>query len=194
MHAAAGRGTQLFLSPFIEVLKDRTSKSFDIEPDTTSGDYLFGFLQGTRKALYDNARESITLTIPEVNAHTVGGPDCPLRTSRRPVCSLVNVNAYHQPGVEAGKKAAATILNLQQAVISALRHSPNPLTLKELALKAQAPKRSKPFTPSCAISTPTSATCSSTATPVILMPLKYPPYPIPDIFSADYSLFDPLQL
>jgi glucose-6-phosphate isomerase len=27
---------------------------------------------------------------------------------------LVNVNAYHQPGVEAGKKAAATVLDVQQ--------------------------------------------------------------------------------
>ena len=29
---------------------------------------------------------------------------------------LVNINAYHQPGVEAGKKAAAAILNLQGQV------------------------------------------------------------------------------
>jgi glucose-6-phosphate isomerase len=29
---------------------------------------------------------------------------------------LVNINAYHQPGVEAGKKAAATILALQERV------------------------------------------------------------------------------
>jgi glucose-6-phosphate isomerase len=28
--------------------------------------------------------------------------------------SLVNINAYHQPGVEAGKKAAALILALQE--------------------------------------------------------------------------------
>ncbi|MFN9910661.1 MAG: glucose-6-phosphate isomerase, partial [bacterium] len=27
---------------------------------------------------------------------------------------LINVNAYHQPGVEAGKKAAAEILSLQE--------------------------------------------------------------------------------
>ena len=27
--------------------------------------------------------------------------------------TLVNINAYHQPGVEAGKKAAATFLQLQ---------------------------------------------------------------------------------
>jgi glucose-6-phosphate isomerase len=27
--------------------------------------------------------------------------------------SLININAYHQPGVEAGKKAAANIIDLQ---------------------------------------------------------------------------------
>jgi glucose-6-phosphate isomerase len=30
--------------------------------------------------------------------------------------SLVNINAYHQPGVEAGKKAATRILELQARV------------------------------------------------------------------------------
>ena len=34
--------------------------------------------------------------------------------------SLVNINAYHQPGVEAGKKAAARILALQGKVQAAL--------------------------------------------------------------------------
>ncbi len=34
--------------------------------------------------------------------------------------SLVNINAYHQPGVEAGKKAAARILALQGKVRAAL--------------------------------------------------------------------------
>ena len=34
--------------------------------------------------------------------------------------TLVNVNAYHQPGVEAGKKAAAAVLALQLKVRAAL--------------------------------------------------------------------------
>jgi glucose-6-phosphate isomerase len=37
---------------------------------------------------------------------------------------LVNVNAYHQPGVEAGKKAAAAILKLQSALLSTMRAQP----------------------------------------------------------------------
>ena len=34
---------------------------------------------------------------------------------------LVNINAYHQPGVEAGKKAAAAILDLQSRVEAILQ-------------------------------------------------------------------------
>ena len=34
--------------------------------------------------------------------------------------SLVNINAYHQPGVEAGKKAATRILQLQKRVQDSL--------------------------------------------------------------------------
>ena len=35
--------------------------------------------------------------------------------------SLVNINAYHQPGVEAGKKAAAAVLDIQKKVVETLQ-------------------------------------------------------------------------
>ena len=35
--------------------------------------------------------------------------------------SLVNINAYHQPGVEAGKKAAASTLEVREGILEALR-------------------------------------------------------------------------
>jgi len=38
--------------------------------------------------------------------------------------TLVNVNAYHQPAVESGKKAAARVLALQGAVVSVLGAEP----------------------------------------------------------------------
>jgi len=37
--------------------------------------------------------------------------------------SLVNINAYHQPGVEAGKKAAASILDLQRKIVQVVRET-----------------------------------------------------------------------
>jgi len=45
--------------------------------------------------------------------------------------SLVNINAYHQPGVEAGKKAASVVLALQGSVRAALK--PEPQTAAEIA-------------------------------------------------------------
>ena len=39
--------------------------------------------------------------------------------------SLVNINAYHQPGVEAGKKAANAVIALQLNVAAFLRDHPN---------------------------------------------------------------------
>ena len=33
---------------------------------------------------------------------------------------LINVNAYHQPGVEAGKKAATEVLTLQNEILKVL--------------------------------------------------------------------------
>src|SRR5437879_12619754 len=55
-----------FFVTFIEVLKDRNGKSTAVDPGVTSGDYLEGFFLGTRQALYENNRESITLTIKQV--------------------------------------------------------------------------------------------------------------------------------
>jgi glucose-6-phosphate isomerase len=54
--------------------------------------------------------------------------------------SLVGVNAYHQPGVEAGKKAAASVLDLQRKVVSALRERGKAGgTCEDLAAAAGAP-------------------------------------------------------
>ncbi len=43
--------------------------------------------------------------------------------------TLVNINAYNQPGVEAGKKAAETLLNLQRKILTVLKDSDQPLKL-----------------------------------------------------------------
>jgi glucose-6-phosphate isomerase len=90
--------------------------AFDVEDGITSGDYLQGFLRGTRSALYESGRESITVSIPEVNAFNVGALIALYERAVGFYGSLVNINAYHQPGVEAGKKAATKLLQLQKQV------------------------------------------------------------------------------
>jgi glucose-6-phosphate isomerase len=102
-----------------------------VEPGVTSGDYLHGFLLGTRAALYDNDRESVTITIPRVTPRTVGALIALFERAVGFYASLVNINAYHQPGVEAGKKAAGVVLELQGKLLAALSASPQ--TAEQLA-------------------------------------------------------------
>ena len=114
-------GVLNFFVLFVEVLRDRAGESLEVEPGVTSGDFLSGFLVGTREALYEKGRQSITLTVREVDAFTVGALIALFERAVGFYASLVNVNAYHQPGVEAGKKAAGTVIALQGRVTDYLR-------------------------------------------------------------------------
>ncbi|MEW6039748.1 MAG: glucose-6-phosphate isomerase [Pseudomonadota bacterium] len=131
-------GIPNFFATFVEVLEDRDGPSLEIEPGVTSGDYLSGFLQGTRQALYENHRDSITLTIPRADPLSVGALIALYERAVGFYASLVNINAYHQPGVEAGKKAAASILELQKKIIATLKDAESFVDLTHLAESAGA--------------------------------------------------------
>ncbi|MGE9268072.1 MAG: glucose-6-phosphate isomerase [Verrucomicrobiales bacterium] len=109
-------GLNNFFATFLEVRKGREEKSITVDGDNTCADYLQGFLRGTRKALYENGRKSLTISVPEVNARVLGQLIALFERAVSFYASLVNINAYHQPGVEAGKKAAATFLDLLNEV------------------------------------------------------------------------------
>jgi glucose-6-phosphate isomerase len=109
-------GVLNFFVTLVEVRKDRHGKRLEVEEGITSGDYLEGFLRGTRSALYENGRESITISIPDVNAFNLGALIALYERAVGFYGSLINVNAYDQPGVEAGKKAATRLLQLQKEV------------------------------------------------------------------------------
>jgi glucose-6-phosphate isomerase len=124
-------GVANFFVTFIEVARDRETPPMMVENDFTSGDYLHGFLRGTRKALYENGRDSITITMPRVDAFSLGALTALYERAVGFYGSLVNVNAYDQPGVEAGKKAATELLQLQSKVRARLNRTPQ--TADELA-------------------------------------------------------------
>src|SRR5437868_9084867 len=65
-------GVPNFFVTFVEVARDQGDgrKSLAVENDVTSGDYLLGFLLGTRKALYEKGRNSITITLPDASARS----------------------------------------------------------------------------------------------------------------------------
>ncbi|MCW6036666.1 glucose-6-phosphate isomerase [Spirulina subsalsa FACHB-351] len=134
-------GVPNFFITFIEVLNDRQGESIEVEAGITSGDYLSGLLQGTRQALYENKRESITLSLPEVNPRTVGALIALYDRAVGLYGYLVNVNAYHQPGVEAGKKAAASVLALQRQMVQVVQQSPQPISLTDLAQQMGVPEQ-----------------------------------------------------
>lgn len=113
-------GVHNFFATFIEVRQGRGGNSVKVEEDFTSADFLQGFLRGTRKALHQSGRKSATISIEEVTPFSLGMLIGLFERAVSYYASLVNVNAYHQPGVEAGKKAAATFLTLLGDVKGAL--------------------------------------------------------------------------
>jgi glucose-6-phosphate isomerase len=134
-------GINNFFVIFIEVLKDRAGSSMEVDPGVTSGDYLSGFLQGTRRALLENDRESITLTLNSVSAESVGALIALFERAVGFYASLINVNAYHQPGVEAGKKAAVAVIALQHRVVGHLSGHKNELfTVDQIAEALNEPR------------------------------------------------------
>ncbi|MFZ4855347.1 MAG: glucose-6-phosphate isomerase [Desulfuromonadaceae bacterium] len=126
-------GVANFFVTFIEVLKDRDGSSQLMEDGVTSGDFLFGFFQGTRTALYENGRESMTLTINQVDAYSIGVLIALFERAVGLYASLININAYHQPGVEAGKKASGTVIELQKSVMELLQKEQRCLTTGAIA-------------------------------------------------------------
>jgi len=129
-------GVANFFVTFVEVLRDRERSDVEVEPGVTSGDYLGGFLQGTRRALRENGRGSITITLPELSARHVGALIALYERAVGLYASLVGINAYHQPGVEAGKRAAGELLELQGRLSETLARMQRPLSLDELADEA----------------------------------------------------------
>ncbi|MSN26202.1 MAG: glucose-6-phosphate isomerase [Geobacter sp.] len=126
-------GVANFFVTFIEVLKDRDSQSMRVEDGITSGDFLFGFFQGTRTALYDKGRESLTITVQQVDPFTIGALIALFERTVGLYASLININAYHQPGVEAGKKAAGAVISLQSSVMELLEREQRNMTASEIA-------------------------------------------------------------
>ncbi len=121
-------GVNNFFVTFIEVLQDSAmakesspSSLLEVDQGVTCGDYLNGFFQGTRRALYENGRESMTLTVETISPRTIGALIALFERAVGLYAQMVNLNAYHQPGVEAGKKAAGDVIALQAKVRAYLK-------------------------------------------------------------------------
>jgi glucose-6-phosphate isomerase len=112
-------GRNDFFANFVQVLEDGNGSQTLVDGKFNAGDYLQGFLLGTRKALHDSGRPSVLITVPHVDGYVLGGLIALYERAVGLYASLIDINAYHQPGVEAGKKAAADVLALQERVLAA---------------------------------------------------------------------------
>lgn len=149
-------GLNNFFAVFIEVLRETSPRTgsgnlpatfnaaaVQVEPDVFSSDYLSGFYQGTRSALYESDRKSVSITVHEVKEFEIGMLIALFERAVGLYASLVNINAYHQPGVEAGKKAAADVLTLQQRILGVLAESGEYHSADDIALKLGQPEHTE---------------------------------------------------
>lgn len=94
---------------FVQVLV--TSADDALLPDgARAGDHLQGFLLGTRRALSEAGRPHLTLTVADLDESALGGLVALFEAAVGFYATLIGVNAYHQPGVEAGKRAASALV------------------------------------------------------------------------------------
>ena len=104
-------GIDNFFVTFIEALDDPAD--LPVPGDENPGDFLEGFLLGTRAALQEGGRQSLTISLRRFDEASLGALIALFERAVGLYAELVDINAYDQPGVEAGKKAAAAILDLQ---------------------------------------------------------------------------------
>jgi len=117
-------GLNDFFVAFVEVLNDGQTSFLEVASNVISSDFLQGFFLGTRQALAEENRESVTITIKDVSPFSIGVLIALFERVVGLYASMINVNAYHQPGVEAGKKAAAQVIEIQKQILKFLSDHP----------------------------------------------------------------------
>ncbi len=115
-------GRDDFFVTFIEVLKD--AGKYQISENITMGDYLHGFLAGLSSALRSKGRQVISIQIPELNAGMLGMLIALYERAVAIYAEFININAFHQPGVQAYKLAAKEVLTLREKLSEALKTMP----------------------------------------------------------------------
>jgi len=129
-------GRRDFFATFVQVLGDGDGDPRPVQGPASAGDLLQGFLIGTRRALAEAGRPSLTLTVARVDPGTLGALIALYERAVGLYGELVDVNAYHQPGVEAGKTAARSVLALADKVEELV--STTPRTAADVAAMLQA--------------------------------------------------------
>lgn len=102
-------GSNDFFASFVAVL-DKTDDDLPVQGHRTAGDYLIALLLGTRRALTQAGRSSYTLVVPRIDELRLGAIVALHERAVGAYASMLGINAYDQPGVEAGKRCAEEFL------------------------------------------------------------------------------------
>jgi glucose-6-phosphate isomerase len=108
-------GSDDFFVTFIEVLKD--AAEYDTG-DFMMGDYLHNFLQGLSDALAAKGRPVIRITIDDLSPYSLGMLIALYERAVAAYAELVNINAFHQPGVQAYKEMSKGIDAIMQDILN----------------------------------------------------------------------------
>ena len=80
------------------------------------------FLLGIREALFQSGRTSLSITLEEISPQTTAALIALFERAVGIYAFLIGINAYHQPGVEAGKRAAGDIIELSIRIQNHLKY------------------------------------------------------------------------
>jgi glucose-6-phosphate isomerase len=112
-------GRDDFFATFIEILAD--AQKLPLEGGNDMGDYLHGFCAGLSEALRSKNRQTISIKLPRLTVYELGMIIALYERAVAVYAEFININAFHQPGVQAYKLAANGELELKAKLSEALK-------------------------------------------------------------------------
>ncbi|MBN2451557.1 MAG: glucose-6-phosphate isomerase [Lentisphaeria bacterium] len=134
-------GRDDFFVTFVAILEE--ARAADVDRGLTMGDFLHAFRLGLSDALTGKGRQVITLRLDRLSPFSLGMIIALYERAVAYYAELIGVNAFHQPGVQAYKRAsdAITALNLAlQEWIARARSTPWEGTAAEAAAAVGCPE------------------------------------------------------
>jgi glucose-6-phosphate isomerase len=124
-------GPSDFFVTFVLAGDERAGERVEVEPGLALADFLFGYAESTRNALYEAGRDSITIEVPGVTPESMGALIALFERAVGIYAELVDVNAYDQPSV--AKDAARPVVELQREVAAYVNRLEEPQTAEAIA-------------------------------------------------------------
>ena len=145
LRAAAARGREQLLRHLHRgPPRPRRAPRFEVEPGVTSGDYLQGFLPRHPRRPQREGPLVGHAHPPGSLAPVVGMLIALYERVVGLYASLIGINAYHQPGVEAGRRPPAACIALKLKLAAALQAAPaQPFTAEALAAAGRRRSRAR---------------------------------------------------